>query len=118
MRRKCDICGRLFEVTEYEALCEQYSRVSIRVQRAGYLMDQHNFDTCEHCARRVLHYMFERKRLAPKKCIWCEHDVGPKHPDYKKDCVDCSDYSNFQLKKIMSPDLQAGWKLYFEEEAK
>lgn len=112
LKKKCDICGRLFKVSEYETLCEQYSRVDVRIQRVGYLIDQRGFNACEPCAMDILHYILDKKRKAPKKCEWCEHDFGPNHPDYHKGCEGCSSYSKFQLKKRMSDRQKYLWNLY------
>ena len=111
-KKKCDICGRLFKVTDYESMCNSYSRIRIHAQDHNYTIGECDHDTCPACALKVLYYVEKMKRDAPRKCHFCEHDFGPKHPEYRKHCENCSKYSNFQLKKRMSPHQKEMWDIY------
>ena len=114
MNRKntCDICGRLFKVTDFEAACKQHSRIRIEVQENSCLAKQCDLTTCPRCAFELFWKVQVMKRDAPRKCDFCDHDYGPKHPEYRKHCENCSKYSNFQLKKRMSEREKHEWALY------
>jgi hypothetical protein len=70
------------------------------------------YDICPVCGMKIKNYIVKLKLEAPKKCEFCEHDFGPKHPEYTKACKNCSAYSNFQLKKRMGDRQTYEWKLY------
>ena len=111
-KEKCGICGRLFKVTDFEIMLKQFSRVRIHAQDHNYTIGECDYDTCPACALKVLHFVEKMKREAPRKCDWCEHDYGPKHPKYRKGCEDCSRYSNFKLKKRLSEREKYMWDVY------
>lgn len=111
-KKKCDICGRLFKVSEYESLCDSYSHIRINVQRMGYTLKQCDLTTCPDCALNLFWKVQVMKRDAWSPCEVCDHDHGPKHPEYRKHCENCSQYSNFQLKKRLSERETYEWQRY------
>ena len=121
LKKTCDICGRQYKpiplkskgIDEW-AIGLDTSHIHIRL-REDDLTTLVNYDICPTCARNLIWHIKTLKRNAIKKCHFCEHDFGPKHPDYRKGCQGCSNYSNFQLKKRMSNIQELHWK-YFNGE--
>ena len=111
-KNKCGVCGRLFKVTDFETALKLFSRIRIHAQDHNYTVGECDFDTCPACALKVLYYVEKLKREAPRKCHFCEHDFGPKHPNYRKGCEGCSEYSKFQLKKRMGERQKHEWAYY------
>lgn len=118
----CSICGRLYKpipiktkgIDEW-AIGLDTSHIRIRLREDPDKTALYDFDTCPHCAREVIWKIKTMKRKATRKCEFCEHDRGPKHPEYKKGCEGCSNYSKFQLKERMGSIQKLHWK-YFNGE--
>lgn len=117
-KRTCDICGRQYKLIPLKAkgidewaidLDTSHIRIRLREDDLTTLVD---YDVCPNCARNLIWHIKTLKRNATKKCHFCEHDFGPKHPDYRKGCQGCSNYCNFQLKKRMSPIQKLHWEYF------
>lgn len=115
-KRKCETCGRIYKVSQAQTnntIYDETSCVQIKIVDPPIERSFSIYNVCPTCAMRVWRYILKLKSEAPKKCFWCEHDFGPKHPNYRKGCEGCgSNYSAFQLKKRMSPHQLAEWKYY------
>lgn len=119
-KRTCEICGRTYKMrpTEEDGTSEFGSQDSsyalirlIELDHAALYV----YDTCPHCALELIWKIKTMKRKATKKCDFCEHDLGPKHPDYRKTCFGCSNYNHFELRKRMSDTQSLHWR-YFNGE--
>lgn len=116
-KKTCGICSRLYKVglrqigiDEWCLITEtSHAHIKLRGPDTTTIFTE---DICPICAMKLIDYVKKMKRDAPTKCEFCEHDLGPKHPDYRKGCECCSRYSNFQLKKRMSDRQKYEWDLY------
>lgn len=107
----CDICGK----TYLAKFLKPYDVVESSVVRVKHLRDKKaalfTYNTCPHCADKVMRYIFEIQKNRPKKCDFCEFERGPK-VDPLVECQECVDYNNFQLKKRMRTMQNYEWQAY------
>jgi hypothetical protein len=121
-KKMCGICGRMYKpiplktkgIDEW-AIGYDTSHIRIRLRDDPDKTALYDWDTCPNCARNVIWHIKTMKRTRRNRCDFCEHDLGPKHPDYRKGCQGCHNYCNFQLKKRMSVAQNLFWK-YFNGE--
>ena len=118
-KNKCDICGRQYKLIPIKTkgldewaigMDTSHVRVRLREQDTTTLLD---CDICPHCARGLIYHIHTMKRNAPRKCFFCEFDLGPINPNYPHpNCKNCSEYCNFQAKKRMTQGMKIEYNFY------
>lgn len=116
-KRVCGICGRLYKVGKKRVGIDEWSIITDTsyVQVKVREPDRDEFfgkDICVNCARKIFRYVMQLKKEALRKCDFCEHHHGPKHPEYRKVCENCDVYSDFELKKRMNQIEKYRWDWY------
>jgi len=114
-KKTCDICKRVYKLTptnNKEPFMFDTSHVKIDLKEPGR-KSMFDYDVCPECAKRLVYYIIRLRRDAPRKCFWCEFDLGPKSPNYPHpNCAECSQYNKFKLKKRLTPHALAEWKWF------
>lgn len=117
-KKTCDICGRSYKLIPiktkgYEewavGMDTSHVHIRLREQDTTTILGK---DICIGCAKKLIKYVVKMKQDAPRKCDFCEHDLGPKHPDHRKVCKDCIRHSHFQIKNRMSDHQKYEWQLF------
>lgn len=115
MKKRCSICGYgydLIPVPEDKPyfLDSSHCRITLRKGTKTAFFD---YDICPRCADKLVYHIYKLQSDAPRKCFWCEFDLGPKSPNYPHPtCECCFNYNNFKLKERLSPHARLEWEAY------
>ena len=107
----CQICNRKFKVNKTDAFLP-HSRLDLYIRNLEETPVVRRYDICPICAMRLHNTIRKMMYEAPRKCDFCKHDLGPKHPDHGKVCKDCVQHSHFQLKSRMGDREKYEWNLF------
>lgn len=102
MEKVCDLCGRSYELEHLT------SHLTLGKDKQAAIYDYH---ICLRCAVKFHNFVFDIQRNRPTKCDFCEFDRGL-HTLKPVECLACSDYNHFKLKKRMHERQHCEWKMY------
>lgn len=105
----CGLCGRTYSLkTVNRRPCSDNLRLFLLNRKSVKL---HEYDICPHCAIKLHNFINDIRRNRPKKCEFCEFDIGPRVA-MPSECAECRNFNNFQLKKRMHPRQAYEWEKY------
>ena len=102
-QKLCDLCGRSYSP---EPLA---MHLTLRKDDQPELV--HDYDICLMCTYKLHKLISDIRATRPKKCEFCEFERSPRVAQ-TTECVTCSKFKNFQLKKRMHPRQAHEWETY------